>query len=491
MVNLDRIFDLNIEQVLEHWGLEHALREIIANALDEKKITDTQEIKIFKDLTGNWHIRDYGRGLQYIHFTQNENLEKLIAENLIGKFGVGLKDALAVFNRHGVVVEVNSRYANITLSVENKKGFEVETLHAVFNDPIDNSMIGTEFIFSGINDDHVEKAKGMFLNFNNLELLEKTSYGEVYRKDNHIDSSIFINGVKVATEENFMFSYNITNISAQIKKALNRERTNVGRTAYSSSVKKILMNCNESAVLELLVNDLENITRGSNKDEIGWVDVATYAAKTLNKQSDNTVFLTPEERNNLSNQDVEILENSKKKIIFVPENVKEKARGTITSFSHVVQDYQDSFQYKFISYEQLSVKEKSIFDTKDIVLNFLKRHNYSYEIPILVSETIRKHELGIDTRGVYEDGKIIIKRDALNKDEFLGVLIHEFAHHISKASDNTREFESQLTNFLGLAMGEIGEDYAINRKVSSVAKEAKMYRRKKKGIMSLFKRDLK
>ena len=60
MVNLDRIFDLNIEQVLEHWGLEHALREIIANALDEKKITDTQEIKIFKDLTGNWHIRDYG-----------------------------------------------------------------------------------------------------------------------------------------------------------------------------------------------------------------------------------------------------------------------------------------------------------------------------------------------------------------------------------------------------------------------------------------------
>src|SRR5699024_11007363 len=308
--------------------------------------------------------------------------------------------------------EVNSRYANITLSVENKKGFEVETLHAVFNDPIDNSMIGTEFIFSGINDDHVEKAKGMFLNFNNLELLEKTSYGEVYRKDNHIDSSIFINGVKVATEENFMFSYNITNISAQIKKALNRERTNVGRTAYSSSVKKILMNCNESAVLELLVNDLENITRGSNKDEIGWVDVATYAAKTLNKQSDNTVFLTPEERNNLSNQDVEILENSKKKIIFVPENVKEKARGTITSFSHVVQDYQDSFQYKFISYEQLSVKEKSIFDTKDIVLNFLKRHNYSYEIPILVSETIRKHELGIDTRGVYEDGKIIIKRDA-------------------------------------------------------------------------------
>jgi hypothetical protein len=29
-----RAFDLNIEEVLENWKVEHALREIIANALD-------------------------------------------------------------------------------------------------------------------------------------------------------------------------------------------------------------------------------------------------------------------------------------------------------------------------------------------------------------------------------------------------------------------------------------------------------------------------
>lgn len=31
-----RIFDLNIEEVLENWEVEHALREIIANALGRK-----------------------------------------------------------------------------------------------------------------------------------------------------------------------------------------------------------------------------------------------------------------------------------------------------------------------------------------------------------------------------------------------------------------------------------------------------------------------
>ena len=62
------LFDLNIEQVLEHWEMEHAIREIIANALDEQILTKTDEIKIFKK-NDTWHIRDYGRGLQYTHFT--------------------------------------------------------------------------------------------------------------------------------------------------------------------------------------------------------------------------------------------------------------------------------------------------------------------------------------------------------------------------------------------------------------------------------------
>ena len=98
---MDNLFDLNIEKVLEHWGVEHAIREIIANALDEMTLTGTKEIEIsYSD--GVCHIRDYGRGLQYIHFTQNENKEKLVATNLIGKFGVGLKDALGVFYRNHI-----------------------------------------------------------------------------------------------------------------------------------------------------------------------------------------------------------------------------------------------------------------------------------------------------------------------------------------------------------------------------------------------------
>lgn len=96
-----RGFDLNIQKVLEHWEVPHGIREVIANALDESSLTDTPDPVIFKDDKGCWHIRDYGRGLQYAHFTQNENAEKLKnPSKVIGKFGVGLKDALATFDRH-------------------------------------------------------------------------------------------------------------------------------------------------------------------------------------------------------------------------------------------------------------------------------------------------------------------------------------------------------------------------------------------------------
>ena len=94
-------FDLNIDKILDNWELPHAIRELIANAVDESNITSTREPEIYRDDSGWWHIRDYGRGLRYQDLTQSENPEKLSNAGVIGKFGIGLKDALATFDRRG------------------------------------------------------------------------------------------------------------------------------------------------------------------------------------------------------------------------------------------------------------------------------------------------------------------------------------------------------------------------------------------------------
>jgi hypothetical protein len=251
-----------------------------------------------------------------------------------------------------------------------------------------------------------------------------------------------------------MFSYNITNVSAQIKKALNRERSNVGRSAYSDSVKKILTHCKNKSILVMLVEDLSNIMLGTNKDESSWIDVSVYAAKTLNSGG-GVVFLTPYERASLNNQQVEILMQSGKQIILVTDNLKEKLGSSVETFSNIMQGYNEGFEYNFISYNDLNTDERHVFDSRQIVLDFLDRYQYKHDLQILVSETIRVNEDGAVTDGVFDGNRIIIRRKALREDRFLGVVAHEFAHYISGAQDNTREFENYLTDMLGYAMAEL------------------------------------
>ena len=199
-------------------------------------------MEISRSLDGAWHVRDFGRGLKYEHLTQNENAEKLKnPTKVIGKFGVGLKDALATFSRRHVDVCIRSQHGNITLDQIPKSGFaDVITLHAVVHPATDSAMIGTDVVLRGVSDDDIAKAKSFFLKFSDEPILDQTPYGQILQRKSIGNARIYITGMLVAEEENFAFSFNITSLTTAMRKALNRERTNVGRTAYSERVKQML-----------------------------------------------------------------------------------------------------------------------------------------------------------------------------------------------------------------------------------------------------------
>jgi len=342
-------FDLNIEQVLENWDVSHAIREIIANALDEQVLTKTKDIEIVKVGEDQWHIKDFGRGLRYTHLTQNENEEKLSLPNLIGKFGVGLKDALATFDRHNVQVKILSKYGIITLGKSFKQGFEdITTLHAFIEKNTNENFIGTEFILKNCAESDIQKAKKMFLKFQDLVLLESTTYGEIY-KSKLSSSIIYINGIQIAEEDNFLFSYNITSLNAQIKKALNRERNNVGRIAYTDRIKSMLLQAKNKIIINDLVDNLSLFSEGSMKDELKWTDVATHAVKLLNLR-DDVVFITPKELEQASGDISNIISNTNKKTIFIPDNIRQKLTNSVDTEGNAIQtvttileDYRESF----------------------------------------------------------------------------------------------------------------------------------------------------
>ena len=460
-------FDLNIEKILENWETYHAIREIIANALDEQLLTNTKDVEITKE-DNTWHIRDYGRGLKYTNLTQNENQEKLSNPSVIGKFGIGLKDALATFDRKEIKVLIKSKFGDITLNKTAKEGFaDIITLHANISDPTDDKLVGTEFIIDGATDEDISKAKNLFLKFTGEQILEKTKAGDVVNKVGSI-GKIYINGVKVAEEERFLFSYNITQLTTAIKKSLNRERTNVGRTAYTDSVKKILLACKSTDVAKVLADDLQNINYGTAHDELSWIDVQEHSVKILN-QNEKVLFV--------SSTDImlhpDMIEEAKAtglQIISIPENLKEKIKGgldlsgkPIVDISQFVTSYNDSFSFEFVAIGNLNKSEREIFDLTDDILNLVDGKPRTVR-DIKISTTMRKDFFGqTETHGVWEPNtsSIIIHRPMLNSlKDYAGILIHEAIHAKSGLGDISRNFEIELT----VAIGQVCEKALTKKK---------------------------
>lgn len=464
-----RAFDLNVEEVLENWETEHALREVIANALDEQVLSNTAAIELRKDSSGDWHIRDYGRGLQIEHFTLNENPEKLSASSgVIGKFGVGLKDALATFHRRGVGVFIRSRFGTFRTKAEPKHGFdEIVTLHVEYDDS-PNDLSGTDFVFHGVSDETLRKATALFLRFAGEDVLDATPYGQILRRQGD-SGRIYICGVLVSNEPNFLFSYNITNLTASMKKQLNRERVNVGRTTYADRVKVILKSAESRTVCDLLVNELAKRATGNQCDEMAWIEISQMALNLLHQQQ-KVAYFTEQETQTRPDL-IDSLSRDGYRVVTITEQQKSRLEAQIDgggvqvrTLEQYVQEFNASFAYKFVDRDMLTPQERRILDLTPALLALVGLAGTGVP-PIRISETMRITT--DDTEGVWDSSihSIVIKRSKLSSVAgYAATLLHEVAHAKTGAVDVTRQFENVLTDYLGRTSVA-----AIGKRVASVS----------------------
>lgn len=449
-------FDLNIEKILENWEVRHAVREVIANALDEQLLSGTSEVVIAKQGSA-WIVRDFGRGLKHTHLTQNENEEKLNHPAVIGRFGIGLKDALATFERHGVQVVIRSRYGTIHTAKATKHGFgDIFTLHAVIDEPVDAAFEGTEFEMTGVDDSEMLAAKQLFLKFSGQSVVESTRHGQIITRSDG-SGSIYINGVKVAQEDNFLFSYNITQLTAALKKAINRERSHVGRSAYTDSVKKILLVSESAEVAGQLSADIARYQTGAMHDELAWLDVQEHAVKILNAQRP-VMMVTAQEA--MAHPDLlDQAREAGKIILTIPENLRAKiADGVdlqgnrLVDLTAFAQTYNDSFLFDFVAQEHLTSTESLVFGVKDSILEVFGGLPERVKA-IRLSNTMRPDLMfGSRTVGCWdpETESIVIWREQLRTvPKFAGTLLHELVHAKTGCEDVTRGFETALTDLLG------------------------------------------
>lgn len=454
------LFDLNVEKILDHWGVPEAIREVIANALDEQALSNTPEPEIVKRRDG-WHISDFGRGLHYQHLTQNENPEKRRKSDLVvGKFGVGLKDALATFYRRGIEVKIRSPQADITLQRAAKSNFaDVKTLHAAVSPPSQPKRRGTDFTLTGLDDADVKTAKDYFLRFAGDEELERTDLGSILRRGPDEPARIYVKGVRVALEDQFLFSYNITSTTAQLQRALNRERSNVGRSAYQDRVKAILLKSRSNVVAEELVRDLTRIPLGTNHDEVTWLDVQEQAVRILATKG-KTVFVSSQQMFTMGST-IQEARGDGYKIIVVPDrllgrlsHLRDLDGNPILDISGFVQVWNASFHYEFIDPAQLSKKERESWTILSELLRLAGDHARRVK-EVRISKTMRLDEGAYETEGVWDSPNIVVKRSVLDSPRhFARVVLHEIAHASSNGNHGSLAFMAAIDDLAGLAAVE-------------------------------------
>lgn len=423
----------------------------------------TQDVTISADRSGNWHIRDFGRGIRYENLTQNENPEKLKnAGKVIGKFGVGLKDALATLNRRKILVRIKSAHCDISLVEAAKHGFkDVITLQAAVSAASSPNMPGSDFELEGVSTADIKAAKDFFLRFSGERVLDATPHGQILERTSGRDARIYVTGLLVAQEERFAFSYNITSLTAAMRRALNRERTNVGRTAYADRVKSMLLASQAEEIAQALAADLSNIERGTQHDEVSWTDVAVHACQILNARK-KVIFVTAAELGR-ARDSIDHATQDGYKVISVPDNVRRSLAGLNDIEGNPVHDlavyqaeWNSSFEFKFVTRDALTTAERKVFDRWERIVELVGGLPKAVR-EVKISETMRPDfGTGGECQGLWEPDKkrIIIKRSELGTlSSFAGTLLHEITHANSGYPDVSREFESALTDVIGQLSG--------------------------------------
>ena len=224
-------------------------------------------------------------------------------------------------------------------------------------------------------------------------------------------------------------------------------------------MKSILKSARSDAVKEELAKQISLRYTGEQCDEITWSEIAQVGIEALAKRDNNAVFVT--EREMLYNPDeMERMRMEGRNIIVSNERDRGKIQTEdAVTFSSYVQDFKDSFEFDYVEPDSLSASERKVFDKTDSIMKMVGWTDE--DMPeILISNTLQKETdtssgilLTFSAIGLYEPvyHRITILRSQLGSlQSYAGTLLHEAAHAASGATDATRAFESQLTDYLGI-----------------------------------------
>ena len=205
-----------------------------------------------------------------------------------------------------------------------------------------------------------------------------------------------------------------------------------------------------------LAEQIREREKGAQCDEIRWTDIAQIGINALAERDDKVIYATVDQIS--SNPDyLGDMQRDGYTIIAVNEKDHQGISGEhVRTFSDYVDDFNQGFSFDFVDNDSLSDAERAVFSKAQSILDLVDWGKLSPEVRI--SETMRPESEASEGRLVLHNALgcfspllgIVVKRSELaSLERFAAVLLHEAAHASSGATDATRDFENELTDYLG------------------------------------------
>ena len=289
----EQYFDLNVEKVLEHWTVAHAVRELLANALDEHLLGHGDVPVVERTADRTWmHPRlRPGTPPRALH-PERERREAHVrrGDRPLRRRPEGRPRGARPPRRRRPHPHRDRRRDD---PVHPKSGFpDTTTLHAVFDEPSEPTFVGTEISSPAWAMTTSRRRSGSSAGGTTRSSSTRRPTGTCSaRAGDDEPGRIYVRGVRVAEEETFLFSYDVTRFTTKLARALNRERrTSVAglrRPGQGHPPRRPLDRGDG-----LLIADLGEFQSGGQHTESTWVDVALHASKVVSATGE-VVFVTP------------------------------------------------------------------------------------------------------------------------------------------------------------------------------------------------------
>lgn len=394
---------------VSEWKLAHAVREVIANALDAETEHGAKFVTKYDKAKQRLIVRNEGIKVdpKALYFGESS---KRGDERFVGQYGEGLKLAMLVFARMGLDVLIKNGDDETWKPLIEEDGLGVSTL-CVDITKAKRSENNFEIVIPEIPEEFWEMMQGWFLRLNKPSTVHKTSAGELI-DDPDFTGKIFVRGVYVVTREKYEFGYNFYNVDT------GRDRRVPSSYDIDWAISAMWAELSKRNDAQLVARMYKSFER-----EVAEQDVFTYSAPDALVDTMLTKF-----REEYGEDAVPVvgtaegsgLEHIGRTPVPLPTRLVTLLRRRVATPEKIIKEFSEKVETRFALDDLSDIERKNLNDALDLVSPHVKDAAARTSVVAFASTRVE---------GLHRGDQVFIARDTLHDfGKLVMLLVHEFAH---------------------------------------------------------------